>query len=112
MLGYSQKKDGSNRTYLQYQKDLIRHLLFAFGDLGDAVIPKSEHVLWLTEKHFPYQVGRSEQTGRSKRLRCRVCYKKGVRRDSNFYCKYCLSKPGLCIGDCFAAYNSRLIYWK
>ena len=78
MLGYSQKKDGSNRTYLQYQKDLIRHLLFAYGDLGDAVIPKSEHVLWLTEKHFPYQVGGSEQTGRSKRLRCRVCYKKTV----------------------------------
>ena len=52
MLGYSQKKDGSKRTYLQYQKDLIRHVLFAYGDLGDAVIPKSEHVLWLTEKHF------------------------------------------------------------
>ncbi|KAK7473327.1 hypothetical protein BaRGS_00035375 [Batillaria attramentaria] len=34
--------------------------------------------------------------------RCRVCYNRGLRRDSCYICPVCPKQPGLCrIGDCF-----------
>ncbi|CAH2320922.1 oocyte zinc finger -like [Pelobates cultripes] len=43
---------------------------------------------------------------RSPQKRCRVCYRKGIRTDTSFYCPDCPSQPGLCIGNCFKIYHT------
>lgn len=54
----------------------------------------------LQGRHFQYQ-------GNTRR-RCVVCYKKGLRRDTPYYCKTCTSKPAIHVGECFEAYHTKL----
>uniref|UniRef100_A0A8C4T5A9 RRM domain-containing protein n=1 Tax=Erpetoichthys calabaricus TaxID=27687 RepID=A0A8C4T5A9_ERPCA len=44
--------------------------------------------------------------------RCRVCSKKGQRRDVKTFCSKCPSNPGLCAVPCFGLWHSKLKYWE
>ena len=43
------------------------------------------------------------------RRRCRVCDRKGMRKDSRYWCSTC--KVALCKGHCYSAYHSKINYW-
>ena len=45
-----------------------------------------------------------------KRLRCRVCYKEGKRKDTRYKCKKC--NVALCVVSCFHKYHSKKKYWS
>ena len=42
--------------------------------------------------------------------RCRVCYSRGKRKESRYYCPLCPSQPGLCPRECFSQYHSNQFY--
>ncbi|XP_069194662.1 piggyBac transposable element-derived protein 4-like [Procambarus clarkii] len=44
-----------------------------------------------------------------KRLRCRVCYKSGIRRDTSLGCKTC--DVGLCSVPWYTRYHRKKVYW-
>ena len=46
---------------------------------------------------------------KTKRKRCRVCYKSGRRRDTFYICKAC--QVPLCVEPCFHLYHSKKVYW-
>ena len=69
--------------------------------------PREEDIVRLTEHHF---VSPIPETGskRKPQKRCRVCYKKGVRKDNRYHCACCPSNPGLCYYPCFELYHTQL----
>ena len=42
--------------------------------------------------------------------RCRVCYSRGKRKESRYYCPLCPSQPGLCPKECFDLYHSNTFF--
>lgn len=58
----------------------------------------------LVERHFPEQM--KTDTGKTKSRKCRVCYKKGVRKESTYWCPDC--KAALCINNCFKIYHTEI----
>ena len=55
--------------------------------------------------HYPSRLPPTEKKLQPRR-RCRVCYKKGVRRDSNYMCVLCPEQPSLCLTPCFNDYHA------
>ena len=45
------------------------------------------------------------------RRKCRVCQKKGHRKDTRWYCASCPSLPALCMARCFGDYHAKVVYW-
>lgn len=43
-----------------------------------------------------------------KRTRCVVCFKRGERKETVYFCKSCVTKPGLHPENCFEAYHTRM----
>ncbi|KAK3725592.1 hypothetical protein RRG08_043010 [Elysia crispata] len=70
----------------------------------------NENLLRLTGRHFIEQIPATAKERPQKR--CRVCSKKGVRRDVRYHCPDCPSKPGLCLQHCFRAYHTLECYWE
>ncbi|KAK2164446.1 hypothetical protein LSH36_63g05030 [Paralvinella palmiformis] len=54
--------------------------------------------------HYPSRLPPTEKKLQPRR-RCRVCYKKGIRRDSNYMCVLCPEQPSLCLTPCFRDYH-------
>lgn len=42
------------------------------------------------------------------RKKCRWCSKRGIRKDTSFYCKSCPELPGLCLDPCFKEFHNNL----
>ena len=55
------------------------------------------------EKHFPELLPLSEK-GRRKERRCKVCYEKGNRKQTIYFCPSC--DIGLCPAPCFKEFHS------
>ena len=70
-----------------------------------------EHVLRLTGRHFLEEIPSTEKKQRPQK-RCRVCYKRGQRKDVRLQCSGCPSRPGLHLVECFKAYHTKLRYWE
>jgi len=66
---------------------------------------KASDISHLCGQHFldllPPPEKRSGPTSRSV-----VCNKKGIRRESRYFCKTCMSKPALCVAPCFEVYHT------
>ncbi|XP_043259648.1 piggyBac transposable element-derived protein 4-like [Colletes gigas] len=62
----------------------------------------------LQHEHLPEMLSRDEQN-RIKRKRCRQCFAKGLRKNTNYFCSGCKDNPGLCLGGCFKEYHKRLL---
>lgn len=45
------------------------------------------------------------------RRKCRVCQKKGHRKDTRWFCASCPSLPALCMARCFGDYHAKVVYW-
>ena len=101
------QKDGGRKAFLGFQCEVSAALLFENGNGADIDIPREENIVRLTEGHL---VSPIPETGskRKPQKRCRVCYKKGVHKDSHYHCACSPSNPDLCYYPCFELYHTKL----
>ncbi|XP_070193659.1 uncharacterized protein [Littorina saxatilis] len=64
-----------------------------------------EELVRLSGRHFPHPVPQTQKMHRASR-KCKLCYSKGVRRETSYMCELCPSKPALCVFPCFEIYHS------
>ena len=67
------QKDGGQKPFLGFQREVIAVLIFETG--ANMEIPREEHVIRLTERHFVSPVPETASKQKPQK-RCRVCYKK------------------------------------
>ena len=103
------QKGGGQKPFLGYQREVIARLIFENRNV-DLEIPREENNIRLTERHFLSQVPETASK-RKPQKRCKVCYKKGVCKDSRYHCSSCPSNPGLCYFPCFELYHTKFHYW-
>ena len=102
------QKDGGQKPFRGFHCEVIAALIFETG--ADMEIPREEHFVRLTERHFVSPV--TETASKQKpQKRCRVCYKKKVRKDSHYHCPNRPSSPRLCYYPCFELYHTKVNYW-
>ena len=99
------QKDGGQKPFLGFQREVIEALIFETG--ADMEIPREEHVIRLTERHFVSPVPETASKQKPQK-RCRVCYKKKVRKDSRYHFPNCPSNPGLWYYPCFELYHTKV----
>ncbi|XP_065664666.1 piggyBac transposable element-derived protein 4-like [Hydra vulgaris] len=63
----------------------------------------------LKDRHFPDTLVPTA-TWKKPQARCRVCSRKGVRRDIKTICPLCPGKPGLCASPCFKLWHTEIEY--
>ncbi|KAM4042928.1 piggyBac transposable element-derived protein 4-like [Anomaloglossus baeobatrachus] len=86
----------------------IYHTSPIFGDKKKpGTSSASEDSRVVPGQHFPSEVPNTGKKGRSQK-RCRVCFKRGIRRETIYQCGTCPVKPGLCMKDCFRIYHTSL----
>lgn len=101
-------KAGNKSTFLDFQKDVVGDWIF--GDDGAPSVT-DDHVVRLYDRHFVDVLPPTEKKVHPQK-RCRVCTKKGLRKDTRYYCPDCPSKPGLCLSECFRKYHTERFYWR
>ncbi|XP_040178266.1 zinc finger protein 37 homolog [Rana temporaria] len=89
------------------ERSLLRHLRVHTGAVAQR--PNPEAASRLHERHFP-DILQPTPTQRAPQRRCRVCSKRGMRRDTRYYCPSCPNHPGLCIKNCFRRYHTLVNY--
>nr|BAF82022.1 piggyBac transposase Uribo2 [Xenopus tropicalis]BAF82023.1 piggyBac transposase Uribo2 [Xenopus tropicalis]BAF82024.1 piggyBac transposase Uribo2 [Xenopus tropicalis]BAF82025.1 piggyBac transposase Uribo2 [Xenopus tropicalis] len=107
---YKAAVPGPKLSYYKYQLQILPALLF--GGVEEQTVPEmppSDNVARLIGKHFidtlPPTPGKQRpQKG------CKVCRKRGIRRDTRYYCPKCPRNPGLCFKPCFEIYHTQLHY--
>ena len=67
---------------------------------------KEKDILRLFEKHFIDEIPATEKKEISQK-RCRVCYKKGLKKEARFHCTMCPEHPGLHLRKDFNDYHTR-----
>ena len=95
----------SKMDFLTFQCEVITSLLFAGQPTPEAVQPRTEEVVRLQERHFPHPVPQTQKASRSTR-KCKVCTKKGKRKDTSYMCTQCPNQPALCVYPCFELFHT------
>ncbi|XP_044133452.1 piggyBac transposable element-derived protein 4-like [Bufo gargarizans] len=98
------KKSGGTQTFLCYQEIVIEKLMYPIR--GPTLPLEVEEIRRLVERHFIAAIPPTQNQTHPQR-RCRVCSKRGIRRDTRYFCPDCPSRPALCIGNCFKVYHTR-----
>ncbi|CAH2319774.1 Hypothetical predicted protein [Pelobates cultripes] len=103
------KKEAKGRSYpfLDFMLKILSDILFTHAPNPPSL--ESDDVQRLFGKHFPSRIPPTP-CKKSPQRKCRVCYKKGVRKDSSYYCPSCPSLPALCITNCYKVYHTELNY--
>ncbi|XP_041421552.1 piggyBac transposable element-derived protein 4-like [Xenopus laevis] len=106
---YKAAVPGPKLSYYKYQLQIIPALLF--GGLEEAVpeMRASDNVARLVGKHFIDTLPPTPGKPRAQKA-CKVCRKRGIRRDTRYYCPKCPRNPGLCFKPCFEIYHTQLHY--
>jgi hypothetical protein len=99
------KKDGGGLNFLKFQHEIIGEMVF--NDTIHRPDNASLDVIRLTERHFPDKL-EPTATWSKPQARCRVCSKKGIRRDVKTFCPDCPNRPGLCVVPCFKLWHTKL----
>jgi len=105
------KKSHSRARFLRFQKDVISSLVFKVAQPDTT---KSEEMARLTERHFLSHTPETAKGLKKNYLtrRCRVCHKKGMRKEVTYVCEQCPSHPPLCPVKCFQLYHTKKKYWE
>ena len=102
---YKQADPDPKLSFLDFNTAVVSELL-----LHESADDDDENVVRLTGRHF---IAKIESTAKARpQKRCRVCYKKGVWKESRYQCPQCPSQPGLCLEDCYKAYHTKIKYWE
>lgn len=96
---------GGERTYLQFQHDVLKALL-SRGQPNEVQDEVDDESVRRVERHFIIHIPPTPKK-QNPTKRCRVCHARGIRRESRFYCNQCPTKPGLCLENgCFKIYHT------
>lgn len=100
----------SKLTFVQFQESVIGSLVV----VEQASVPRVgvvEDVARLKDRHFPDHIPPTPSKDFPTR-RCRVCWRRGTRKETRMYCPECPSNPGLCVPACYRAYHKQKNYWE
>ena len=86
------QKNGGRKVFLGFQCEVIAVLSFENGNGVDIDIPREDNIMRLTEHHFVSPIPETGSKWKPQK-RCRVCYKKGVRKDSRYHCAHVWPSP-------------------
>uniref|UniRef100_A0A803JPT4 PiggyBac transposable element-derived protein domain-containing protein n=2 Tax=Xenopus tropicalis TaxID=8364 RepID=A0A803JPT4_XENTR len=106
---YKAAVPGRKLSYYKYQLQIIPALLFSGVEETVPEMPPSDNVARLIGKHFIDTLPPTPGKVFAQKA-CRVCRKRGIRRDTRYYCPKCPRNPGLCFKPCFEIYHTRLHY--
>ena len=95
----------SKMDFLTFQCEVITSLLFAGQPAPEAVQPRTEEVVRLNERHFPHPVPQTQKASRSTR-KCKVCTRRGKRKDTSYMCTQRPNQPALCVYPCFELFHT------
>lgn len=105
---FKSNRPNQKSDHLTFRLDLIKMLFETYGPevprpvFGrPSIEPKPAR---LTERHFIYLIPPTGNKVNAQK-RCCVCAKRGVRRDSRYWCPKC--EAGLCLGTCFEDYHTK-----
>ena len=103
---------GRNIEQLSYRIELVEGLFTKYAHAAETwSVPGQQAsdntVPWLTERHFLRKVAHKTEKSKPQR-RCVVCSKHG-RKETSVYCRQ-ICDMGLCLGDCFELYHTKLNY--
>ncbi|KAM4030257.1 piggyBac transposable element-derived protein 4-like [Anomaloglossus baeobatrachus] len=87
----------NNSSFLQFQEAVIKALMFGDEEGAGPSTSRTQVSRMVPGQHFACEA--------RLRKRCRVCYKKGRRRETRFQCETCPDKPGLCLNECFRIHH-------
>lgn len=99
------QKTGGTGSFLDFEHDIICQLIFPVTDPTLA----NDDVNRLVGRHFPASLPVS-QNGRQSYKNCRVCTKRGIRKQTSVHCPDCPSNPGLCMDICYKDYHTKVDY--
>ena len=111
------RERGGNSDFLQFVHDIVLGLVEKAPHLR-GIPRKKDNLVRLTGRHFPAQSlyqGNATKRKHCPKI-CRVCYARGRRTEaghvvkSTIYCEQCPEKPGLCLGECFKTYHTKIDY--
>ncbi|XP_053316411.1 piggyBac transposable element-derived protein 4-like [Spea bombifrons] len=92
---------GLKLSFLQFQLEVISGILYRDAP-GPQVVMGTNRI---GATHFIFKIPPTAKK-QNPQKRCRVCYSRGQRKDTTFYCPDCPGKPALCVGDCFKLYHT------
>ncbi|KAJ1088587.1 hypothetical protein NDU88_001744 [Pleurodeles waltl] len=100
----------SKMTFVKFQKSVIESLIVVEQArvTREAVV---EDVARLKDRHFAEHIPPTPKKDFPAK-KCRVCFRRGIRRETQMYCPDSPSKPGLCVGGCFKNYHTQKNYWE
>ncbi|XP_069092145.1 piggyBac transposable element-derived protein 4-like [Pleurodeles waltl] len=100
----------SKMTFVKFQESVIESLILVEQArvAREAVV---EDVARLKDQHFPDHIPPTPKKYFPAK-KCRVCARRGIRRETRMYCPMCPSKPGLCLASCFRSYHTQKNYWE
>uniref|UniRef100_A0A8C5WCR5 PiggyBac transposable element-derived protein 4 n=1 Tax=Leptobrachium leishanense TaxID=445787 RepID=A0A8C5WCR5_9ANUR len=90
-------------TFLKFQESVIERLICPAENAP--VVEEVEELVRLKGNHFADFLPPTEKRARPCK-RCRVCTRKGQRKETRYYCPDCPTKPGLCMPTCFKIYHT------
>ncbi|KAJ1153167.1 hypothetical protein NDU88_005929 [Pleurodeles waltl] len=100
----------SKMTFVKFQESVIESLIV----VEQARVPREavvEDVARLKDRHFAEHIPPTPKKDFPAK-KCRVCFRRGIRRETRMYCPDCPSKPGLCVGACFKNYHTQKNFWE
>lgn len=88
-------------SYYDFRMVVIRKLLL--NKTTKQQVSNRDSAKAKEKKHFPQK--NSNEDGRTKRKRCKLCFSKKIRKDTPYFCPDCPGSPGLCLETCFPEFH-------
>lgn len=102
------KQHRSNSTFLKFTLSCIDHLFETSGvgrrRGGQGGRPKVVDDAVTATNHLPSKIPATQKKANPS-LRCRVCFSKGIRKETRLFCTSCDSNPPLCAHPCFNTWH-------
>ena len=108
------EKTGSQMKFIEFREAIIRSLTgINYKQDGRTLVKvkgariQTNEMNYNGTQHFPEKISRPENYQRKTYFqRCKQCYKQGIRKETSYCCKNCISKPALCPAPCFETWHT------
>lgn len=96
---------------LKFRVQLVEQIFAKYANTIQRKVPgrhsQDNNLARLTERHFIERIPPTQQKAKPQK-RCVVCYKRGRRKETIYWCPDC--KAGLCLDSCFKTYHTKENY--
>ncbi|XP_046400977.1 piggyBac transposable element-derived protein 4-like [Ischnura elegans] len=107
---YLYKKLHPRYSFYDFRLSVIKSLLSPAFTRPSGLSPSVPSRGVGLSRHFPHTLPIDEKSKRNRTVqrRCRECQKKGIRKDTTFFCPACEGHPPLCVDTCFTAFHENM----